>query len=701
MKKPTFAVIECEHRKGLRTDNVTFSPDGQSIIGFLNDGGDHAGIAKWDADTGKVVETRSAERGTRKGAVEWIVSSDDRTRMAVRFEEKLTIMDTKSLKERAGMKGYFGALGWARDGKRIVTVYGDDVRVWETANGRSKAKRTFKRAKGADSLPFAGFADNGEEIIIGRYSGIFTWNIKSGEMTPRVKFRPRDGSYWEHGLSPNRQVMLSLSDRGALIQTDTFTWKTKTFAAVKNTIEHSLTFSPDGKLAATGTGQGTVFVWDVAQGRPWLKWKKPNYDGLGSLMFSPDGQRLACALDSRVFVLDFRPGAKSVEGPKTGLAGGMLQCIEMIGGDDLMDEGPDGEPLNPLPVKCEVCKMLDLDFVAEPYLLNRGISSPAELASTGTDNFLVRESAKKALETVAPGQCRFMPTIHYKTRQPTPWFLAVPQRTEITATPPAKRQRCPRCGEPWDFHPYSEADDVYAWQNPIAPHDVFRSRNWGSHKAPFKGWGKPRPQIFGRLLYFSVRLETLFKKLKLRGLVRYYECKEAPSGHDLTWVEEQLRVLKAGGARPKSAKAAAGVNEWFAEYLKNNARKTSANYDIAAVERARKLKLPDSYKRFIAKVGAKSFKDVDGEEGLTVRILPPQRLDFDQFRKTPLEEADEDEERIDGVIFATTDYGDDFCFDVEKKDRDYPVYKYNHEIDDFEPYTSNFAEAVKRFAGAE
>ena len=63
--KSTFAVIECEYRKALKTDHVTFSPDGQSIIGFLSDSGNDAGIAKWDADTGKVVETRSAEREKR------------------------------------------------------------------------------------------------------------------------------------------------------------------------------------------------------------------------------------------------------------------------------------------------------------------------------------------------------------------------------------------------------------------------------------------------------------------------------------------------------------------------------------------------------------------------------------------------------------------------------------------------------------
>src|SRR4051812_3345025 len=614
MKKRTFAVIECEHRNDLKTDNVTFSPDGRSILGFVKDRRERFGIARWDIESGKVLEHHKQKW---KDYVEWIVPSDDRTRIAVRFGEKLVIMDAKSLKAKTAMKDYFGRLRWARDGKRIVKAFGDDATVWDTATGRLKAKRTFKRGKGSDCLSFAGFSENGEQIIIGRYSGIYSWNLGTGETNLRVKFRPRDGSSWEHGLSPDRKVMLSLSDRGALIQTDTSTWNTKTFAAVKNTIECSLTFSPDGRLAATRTGRGTVFIWEVAQGKPWLKWSKPNFGDLWSIVFSQDGQRLACTLDSRVFILDFRPGAKSVEASKTGLAGGMLQCIEMSQGDDLMDEGPDGEPLNPLPVKCELCKMPDLDYVAEPYLLNRGISSPAELASTGTDNFLVRESAKKVLERVAPGQCRFVPTIHYKTRQPTPWFVAVPQSTEVTASPPAKRRRCPRCGEPWYFHPYSEADDVDAWQNPIAPHDVFRSRYWGSHTAPFKGWGKPRPPIFGRALYFSVRLETLFKKLNLRGLVRYDECKGAPTGADLTWVEEQLRVLKASGARPKGGKAPAGVNEWFAAYVKNNARKTPPKHDIVAVERARKLKLPESYKRFIAKVGAKSFKGVDGEEELT------------------------------------------------------------------------------------
>ena len=88
---------------------------------------------------------------------------------------------------------------------------------------------------------------------------------------------------------------------------------------------------------------------------------------------------------------------------------------------------------------------------------------------------------------------------------------------------------------------------------------------------------------------------------------------------------------------------------------------------------------------------------MDGEEGLVVRILLPRKLDFDKFQQLPTEKGDEG--RIEGVVFATTDHGDVFCFDVGKKNCDYPVYKYDHEIDDFEPYAASFADCIRRFAG--
>jgi hypothetical protein len=201
------------------------------------------------------------------------------------------------------------------------------------------------------------------------------------------------------------------------------------------------------------------------------------------------------------------------------------------------------------------------------------------------------------------------------------------------------------------------------------------------------------------MLYFSVRLEMLFRKLKMRGLVRSYGCKDLPSSEDMAWVDEKLRLIQRSHKPTTRDLNPQDIKRWFTEFLKKSGRKNVKAQEFATVERKQKLKLPETYKQFLANIGTKTFKDVDGEEGFSVHILPPAKLDFDEFRKTPIEKKDGDEERIDVVIFATTDHGDVFCFDIGRKDRDYPVYKYNHEIDDFEPYAGSFAESIRRFSG--
>jgi hypothetical protein len=164
-----------------------------------------------------------------------------------------------------------------------------------------------------------------------------------------------------------------------------------------------------------------------------------------------------------------------------------------------------------------------------------------------------------------------------------------------------------------------------------------------------------------------------------------------------SWRPSGMTVyLNGKGGKPTEKKSAAG-QRWFKEYLKSNAKKKPAAVDFAAVEKKRKVKLPQAYQDFIATVGPKSFKDVLETEGFVAKILPPEKMNFRDYRLGKWEDTDEEAAEVDGVMFATTDHGDCFVFDVSGKGSDYPVYRYDHETNAMEPWADNFADSIERF----
>ncbi|GDY21136.1 hypothetical protein LBMAG56_24820 [Verrucomicrobiota bacterium] len=691
MTKPHFAVIECDRPKGLGCYRIAFTPDGCHVTGFASEMGRHKGRLRWNAQTGALEETIVEDFPSH---AEGISPSDDAGQLAIQFRETVVIYDAASLIRLTEIPTLASVVGWGPSGDELVIARDNDASCWSLTTVTKTAEVCLHERQECDTIGLVGFLRDGDTVVLGRNSGIETWHPHTQQVERRVRFQPKDGRFWQHGLSPDRSVMLSLSDLGCLIQTDIQSWSSRRFTAVKNSYGSNFSFSHDGKLAACQTGLGTVFLWNVAEARLWLKWSKPHYSNLGALTFSSDGKRLACTLDFQVFVLDFRPGARSRSIHSLAPPAGKHRCVEMVGPDDQMDlRSGNMEPLNPLPQKCGHCRMPDLDFAVEPYQLGRGIEKPVDLAPAENGNFLVRDSVKRILEVVAPGECRFVSTIHYKTKTPTPWSLAVPQRMETTATPPKDRERCPSCGEPWCFHHYSESSE--SWRSPDATHEVFKARNWGSHKAAFISWDKDREEIFGRMLYFSIRLELLLKKLKVRGLVRSYGCRDLPTAEDMDWVKRQLTRLKARPADGKTDDQPEAGAPWFPDYLAKHAKPKTKPFDFAALEAKEKVKLPASYQAFAVRIGQKKFKNLNGDEGHDVVILPPQKLDFDTFR-IPSEEDDGSPRRA--VIFGAANSGDSLCFDVSTDNSDPEVLYHNHETDGFEPFATNFAQCIRQLA---
>lgn len=401
-------------------------------------------------------------------------------------------------------------------------------------------------------------------------------------------------------------------------------------------------------------------------------------------------------------------------------------CVRMVGPDDMMDDDMRGYKLQP--VKCPHCGLRDIDYIVQPYLLRRGVSSPAETSEAQRGNFLVRERVKRILEMAVPDACIFYPTAERKGKKPTAWWLAVPNQKLPTIQwvhlplPP----RCSKCGEPKSNWGDKEEEmikfnsggvDVFkslAWDGGdveflVESHNNYRKEQ-GQPPLPWSHWGidaPPHPERWTRCgdrdLYFSVRLEQLFKRAKVKGqLVRSSSFKEVkPSSEDEAWIAEKLNLLAGHGLvdapKPATGKIGNAAQKWLKQFMKKNATKESQTVDFAVIEKKHQLKLPQDYKDFIAIVGEKSFADVNDKEGSATTVLPPEKLDFNDYRRGKVPYLEGDDAEIDGVMFASTDFGDCLVFDVLAKDGDYPVFWYGHEENTMEPFAPNFAGCIKRF----
>lgn len=407
-------------------------------------------------------------------------------------------------------------------------------------------------------------------------------------------------------------------------------------------------------------------------------------------------------------------------------------CVIMTGPDVLMDQrGDTYEPANALPVKCPHCTFPDLDFIANPYVLTKGVSSPAETSPAQLGNFLVRERVRRILEIVVPDACAFHPTIERKSQKPAPWWLAVPKHKIATPQPKPIPPLCPKCNEPkvWGCAMAQVRERMKEYD--CGHIDVFKSLEWlggtvedqfeatngyrresGLPPLPWSHWDVQPPShaerwtrmMLHRDLYYSLRLEQLLKRVKVKGqlvrLLNFKEVKTTPQ--DEAWIEEKLRLLAKHGLtevqEPARGKADHANQHWFRKFLKRNAKHSAQSFNFASIEMKQRLLLPKDYKDFLSMVGPMAFEDVMETEGFKVRVLPPAKLDFKNYRRGRVSDLDAEQSQIDGVMFAETGHGDAFVFDVSKPDSDFPVFWHDHEQNALEPFAPNFAECIKRFS---
>ncbi|HQR41171.1 MAG TPA: SMI1/KNR4 family protein [Gemmatales bacterium] len=393
----------------------------------------------------------------------------------------------------------------------------------------------------------------------------------------------------------------------------------------------------------------------------------------------------------------------------------MQHILLCAGHDERLDcRNQDCDILNPLPLLCKTCQFAELDHVPQPYfLMNSKAKVPNEVEQAHAGNLLVRERIKQVLELVAPGQCRFYPTVFHKTNDPTPWYLAVPLHQVETATV-VDIFPCKACGRCTYVHPgthYKEIHFGVLWHGHKSDrytneseYDILKTSTWWTS-------GPPAYPEISRMTYCSLRLQLLLQAIRVDRVEQSEQWRPNPSagpGQPPYIKEPMLMPTKedqAWIAEMKSRLAAAGIplqppgtnskeeTRWFNSYLKKQRQATPEQFNIKSIEKELGVKLPPSFVKHMKQVGPASF---EAEEGYTVTLLPADKVYV--LEDDMVEENHPD---IRALVFAETDFGDLLCFDAKPDQPEFAVLQLNHETFAFEPYTANFVQCLQRLVADE
>jgi WD40 repeat protein len=311
--------------------SVAFSSDGLTVAaGRLESSG--AVVSLCDVASGR-------ERGTIKGngtiaeACAVAFSPDGRT-LAVGLERVVKLYDPDTNRERSELTagdlyGCFG-LAFSSDGRRLAAATDlGHVIVWDIGTGKTLG--SFKAhtrallgvalspdgqlvASASDGpivcreIGFGFFPFRSRELGCGPDGGIVRlFDVATGQEKARLKHNWTANSV---SFSPDGKVLAS-GGGGAAKLWDLDKEKVRTLLAVENELEvYCVAFSPDGRTLAIGVGRkmfnrsyGEVKLWDMSRGcvRAVLKGAMGR---VSSLSFAPDGNALATGSGEVVVLWD-------------------------------------------------------------------------------------------------------------------------------------------------------------------------------------------------------------------------------------------------------------------------------------------------------------------------------------------------------------------------------------------------------------
>ena len=272
--------------------SISFSKDATQLISVSEDGSLHV----WDVESGLYQSVFAL--GAHSDLVYALAFSDDSKYLASNdgFEERIRVWDVQNTTQHAvltpGQGDLLNPIRHLTVSQGIKKVVGRDfqgtIRIWDAAT--VELLSTIATDRMTHYWPLLLSPDG--KIIAGRErtinGKIELWQTDLG--THLFTLEGHTTPVTEYTFSPDNKIFASGSDDGTIIL-----WDVNTSNQLANFIGHTksidaLVFSPDGKTLASGSGNA-IRLWDInTQNRT------RNFDAVkrvDALAFSPDGKTLA------------------------------------------------------------------------------------------------------------------------------------------------------------------------------------------------------------------------------------------------------------------------------------------------------------------------------------------------------------------------------------------------------------------------
>lgn len=254
-----------KHLAGYHTDHVTmvaFSPDGELLASASED--ESIVVFRW-----KTAEVLKTLRGHTRGVLHIDFSPDGKTLASSARDSQVLLWNVATGEKRATIADHAGAVSaahFSRDGKSLVTA-GDDrtVKVFDS-NGKLRfslsghQQPVIAAALGADAKVL--FSGGGLWGNTSRQGEVKAWDLETRRELWSI---PNDlGGVWGLDLSPDGKQLAGASLDGTLR-----IWNAAngtSLAVLKGHTKQAIwvDYMPDGKFLASSSLDGTVRLWDAA-----------------------------------------------------------------------------------------------------------------------------------------------------------------------------------------------------------------------------------------------------------------------------------------------------------------------------------------------------------------------------------------------------------------------------------------------------